>query len=88
MFYDILTVMPFLAIASCIALSVVIVVVCSSESLPRAAGFVVCERRKVGQSVRARTPVMQPTGGGAVLSYLCCTLEAAPIGRRHRAARR
>jgi hypothetical protein len=73
MFYEILTVTPFVAIASCITLGVATIVVCISESLPKATGFVVHDRRKAGPSVRARTPMMRLTGGsGAHRDFQRC----------------
>jgi hypothetical protein len=60
MSYQILMVMPFLAIASCLALLVSVVVICTSDQPPRVAGFVVHERRKLHRALTARTPVMPP----------------------------
>jgi hypothetical protein len=48
MFYELLTITPFAAVASCIALGVVTIIVCSNEVVPEASGFVVHDRRKVG----------------------------------------
>ena len=65
MFYELLTITPFAAVASCIALGVVTIIVCSNEVVPEASGFVVHDRRKAGRSARASRPRTRPRGGGA-----------------------
>ena len=65
MFYELLTITPFAAVASCIALGVVTIVVCSNEVVPEASGFVVHDRRKAGRSGHAWLPRTRPSGGGS-----------------------
>jgi hypothetical protein len=65
MFYELLTITPFAAVASCIALGVVTIIVCSNEVVPEASGFGVHDRRKAGRSARAWQPRTRPRGGGA-----------------------
>ena len=65
MFYELLTITPFLAITSCIALGVVTIIVCSNEVVPEASGFVVYDRRRAGPPARALMSGMRPSGGGA-----------------------
>ena len=60
MSYEILMVMPLLAIASCLALFVSVVVICTSDQHPRIAGFAVRERRKLLRAFAVRTPVLPP----------------------------
>lgn len=57
--YDLLMVMPLLAMASCLALVVCIVVILNSASPPRLEGFNTHERRKIQRALAARTPVIQ-----------------------------
>lgn len=64
MFYELLTITPFAAVASCIALGAVTIIVCSSEVVPEASGFVVHDRRKARRSARAWMPGTWPSGGG------------------------
>jgi len=63
MLYDILMALPLLAIASCLALFVSVVVILTNNPLPRASGFVIRERRKINRTLAARTPVAQPPSG-------------------------
>jgi len=65
MSYQILMFLPFLAIASCLALVVCVLAICKSASPPRADGFAVHERRKMQLALAARTPVMLPPGGAS-----------------------
>ena len=58
MFYELLLIMPYLAIASCIALFVCIVVISTTGSLPSAKGFAVYERSRTRRALATRTPVL------------------------------
>ena len=58
--YDLLMVIPLLAIASCLALSVCVAVIINTGSPPRLEGFSTRERRKLQRALAARTPVLQP----------------------------
>ena len=69
MFYELLTITPFAAVASCIALGVVTIIVCSSEVVPGASGFVVHDRRKAGRLARPSMPGTRPSGGGATKGF-------------------
>jgi hypothetical protein len=60
MLYETLMVMPFLAVASCLALFVCVIVIFTSEQSPRISGFAVHERRKLHRALAARTPVVPP----------------------------
>ena len=62
MFYEILSIMPLLAIVSSLALLVCIVVISTSGTHPRAEGFAVHERRSIHRALARRTPVLQPPG--------------------------
>ena len=65
MLYELLTITPFLAIASCIALGIVTIFVCSNEVVPEAFGFVVHDRKKARRSAPGWMPRGCPSGGGA-----------------------
>ena len=56
--YEIMTVMPLLAIASSLGLLASVLVVFSSHEVPRATGFSVHERRKMQTTLAARTPLL------------------------------
>lgn len=58
--YDLLMVMPLLAIASSLALFVCIVVIVNGATSPRLEGFSTHERRKIPGVFAARTPVLPP----------------------------
>jgi len=62
MFYQLVLIMPFLAIASCIALLVCVVMILTRGSLLSAKGFAVHERSKTRRASGARTPLLQPSG--------------------------
>lgn len=64
MFYELLTITPFAAVASCIALGVVTIIVCIYEVVPEASGFAV-----QGRPLPAALPSRQ-TSGGAWFGWL------------------
>ena len=62
MFYEILLIMPLLAIVSSLALFICIVVISTSGTHPRAEGFAVHERRNIQRASARWTPVLLPPG--------------------------
>jgi hypothetical protein len=77
MLYELLTIMPFLAIASCIALGIVTIFVCSNEVVPEAFGFVVHDRKKARRSA----PGWMPGGAQAVAERPKARFPGAPPSR-------
>jgi hypothetical protein len=60
MLYEVQMVVPLLALASCLALFVCVVVIFANYQLPRVADFAVYERRKLPRGYTGRTPVVPP----------------------------
>ena len=60
MFYQILLIMPYLVIASCIPLGLAVYAICTSKRILDDEGFVVYDRRKIRPSIQMRTSILPP----------------------------